>query len=277
MKTALLQLNSSDDPAANLPVTLALVEQAAREGAGFVLTPEVTNCVSASRERQAAVLRHQADDPTLDALRDCARSNRLWLLIGSLALKTGDPDSRFANRSFLIAPDGAIVASYDKIHMFDVQVSDTEQYRESAGYRPGSEAVIAQTAFGAIGMTICYDLRFPALYRDLAVAGAQIITVPSAFSPVTGAAHWEILLRARAIETGAYIVAPAQTGRHEAAQGRRRETYGHSMVVDPWGRVMADAGEGVGVLTIDLDLMQTAKSRASIPAMMQKAVYDADL
>ena len=277
MKTALLQLNSSDDPAANLAVTLELVEQAAREGAGFVLTPEVTNCVSASRARQAAVLRHEADDPTLAALRARAASHGLWLLIGSMALKTGDADGRFANRSFLIASDGAIVASYDKIHMFDVQVSDTEHYRESAGYRPGSEAMIAQAAFGTIGMTICYDLRFPALYRDLAVAGAQIITVPSAFSPVTGAAHWETLLRARAIETGAYILAPAQTGIHEAAEGRSRETHGHSMVVDPWGRVLADAGEGVGVFTVDLDLTQTAKSRASIPAMTQKAVYDADL
>ena len=212
MRTALLQLNSSDDPAANLPVTQQLIGQASAGGATFVLTPEVTNCVSASRTRQQEVLRTEEDDATLAALRAQAHELGIWLLIGSLALKTDDSDGRFANRSFLIAPDGGIAARYDKIHMFDVEVSETESYRESAGYRPGRKSTLVETPLGRIGMTICYDIRFPHLYRGLAQAGAEILTIPSAFSPVTGAAHWESLLRARAIETGAYILAPAQTG-----------------------------------------------------------------
>jgi len=274
MKSAVLQLTSGDDPAANLPVTLGLLDRAADEGAGFVLTPEVTNCVSASRARQAEVLTGEGDDITLTALRDRAARHGIWLLIGSLALKTGDADGRFANRSFLIAPDGGVRARYDKIHMFDVEVSETESYRESAGYRPGSEAVTADTPFGRIGLTICYDVRFPALYRQLALAGAQIITVPSAFSPVTGAAHWETLLRARAIETGAFILAPAQTGQHPATVGKCRETHGHALAVDPWGRVLADAGTGCGIVSVDLDMDMVAKSRASIPAMSQMPRYD---
>jgi predicted amidohydrolase len=213
------------------------------------------------------VLHHEADDPTLAALRDKAARAGIWLLIGSLALKTDGPDGRFANRSFLIGPDGGAVAHYDKIHMFDVTVSESESYRESAGYRPGDTLSVINTPLGRIGLTICYDLRFPALYRSLGAAGAQIITVPSAFSPVTGDAHWETLLRARAIETGAFILAPAQTGQHAASQGKARETYGHSLVVDPWGRILADGGTGCGVIVVDLDLEQVAQARGSIPAM----------
>lgn len=271
MKTALLQLSSSDDPAANLPVTCDWLDRAVAGGAQLVVTPEVTNCVSASRTRQMEVLQHETEDRTLAALRERAVSHGVWVLIGSLALKTDDADGRFANRSFLIAPDGAIKARYDKIHMFDVTVSENESYRESAGYRPGREAVIAQTPLGLLGMTICYDIRFPHLFRQLALAGAQVIFVPSAFSRVTGAAHWETLLRARAIETGSYIVAPAQTGKHAADQGRARETHGHSLVVDPWGRVVADGGTECGIISVDLDLSQVAHSRASIPAMTQMA------
>jgi predicted amidohydrolase len=213
------------------------------------------------------ILQHEADDRTLAALRNRAATHGIWLLIGSLALKTDDADGRFANRSFLIAPDGAIRARYDKIHMFDVTVSETESYRESAGYRPGKDAVIAETPFGSLGLTICYDVRFPRLYRELALAGAEVISVPSAFSPVTGAAHWETLLRARAIETGAYIIAPAQTGQHAASQGRTRQTHGHSLVVDPWGKVLADGGTDCGIISVDLDLARVAHSRARIPAM----------
>ncbi len=274
MKTALLQLTSSDDPQASLPVTCDLLDRAVADGAGFVLTPEVTNCVSASRTRQAEVLQTEADDPTLAALTARAKDHGIWVLIGSLALKTDDPDGRFANRSFLITPEGKIVARYDKIHMFDVAVSEAETYRESAGYRPGDRAVVADTDFGLLGLTICYDLRFPMLYRQLAKAGAQVITVPSAFSPITGAAHWETLLRARAIETGAYILAPAQTGQHHASRGRARQTYGHSLAIDPWGRVLADGGAACGIISVDLDLAEVATSRQSIPAMMQMMKVD---
>lgn len=274
MKAALIQLNSGDDPRANLPVTLNQIEKAAAGGAGFVLTPEVTNCVSASRTRQKQVLTHQQDDETLAALRLVARTHDLWLLIGSLALKTGDADGRFANRSFLVSPDGGIAAQYDKIHMFDVEVSKTESYRESAGYRPGETAVIAQAPFGRIGMTVCYDLRFPYLYRRLAQAGAEILTVPSAFSPVTGAAHWETLLRARAIETGCYVLAPAQTGHHDAARGRARETHGHSLAVGPWGEVLADAGSDTGVIFVDLDLSEVAQARQRIPSLVNENPFD---
>ncbi|MFX0542366.1 carbon-nitrogen hydrolase family protein [Roseovarius sp. S4756] len=268
MRAALIQLCSSDDPAANLRQTLPLIEEAAEGGAEFVLTPEVTNCVSSSRTRQNEVLALQGDDITLAALRDVAARRGIWLLIGSLALRTGDADGRFANRSFLIATDGTIAARYDKIHMFDVTISDSESYRESAGYRPGKRAVLAQTPFAAVGMTICYDIRFPHLYRNLAQKGAQILTVPSAFSPVTGAAHWHTLLRARAIETGAYILAPAQAGTHPATEGKPRQTYGHSLAVAPWGEVLADGGDGTAVIYVDLDMAEVAQARQRIPALM---------
>ncbi len=273
MRAALVQLCSSDDPAANLPVTMALIEEAVVGGAGFVLTPEVTNCVSASRTHQDNVLRTEAEDATLAALRDLAAARGMWLLIGSLALKTEDADGRYANRSFLIAPDGCIAARYDKIHMFDVTISDSESYRESAGYRPGTQAVLAEMPFGSLGMTICYDVRFPHLYRTLAQAGARVLTVPSAFSPVTGAAHWETLLRARAIETGSYVVAPAQTGTHGASQGKPRQTYGHSLAISPWGEVLADGGTAPGVIYVDLDMAEAAQARQRIPALMHDPGY----
>jgi predicted amidohydrolase len=244
-----------------------MVDRAVSEGAEFVLTPEVTNCVSASRARQIEVLRPEAEDPTLDGLRDSAARHGIWLLIGSLALKTGDPDGRFANRSFLIGPDGAITARYDKMHMFDVTVSETETYRESAGYRPGTRAVLANAPFARIGMTVCYDIRFPALYRALARAGAQVLTVPSAFSPVTGAAHWEALLRARAIECGAWVLAPAQTGTHPATAGKPRQTYGHSLAVSPWGEVVAEGGTAPGVILLDIDMGAAADARRRVPSL----------
>ncbi|MCB1314181.1 MAG: carbon-nitrogen hydrolase family protein, partial [Sedimentitalea sp.] len=253
MRAALIQLTSGDDPQANLPVTQALIAEAAAAGAGFALTPEVTNCVSGSRSRQTAVLRHEEDDPTLAALRAQAADLGIWLLIGSLALKTDDADGRFANRSFLISPEGGIVARYDKIHMFDVQVTPEETYRESEGFRPGDRAVVADAGFGRIGLSVCYDIRFPHLYQALARAGARILTIPAAFSPVTGAAHWQPLLRARAIETGCYVLAPAQTGRHAATEGRARTTHGHSMAVSPWGEVRVDGGTEPGVHLVALD------------------------
>ena len=273
MKAALLQITSSDDPQANLAMLGLLIEEAVQNGAGFVLTPEVTNCVSSSRRHQLQVLQHQEDDITLAGLRAQAKRHGIWLLIGSLALKTNDADGRFANRSFLIDPEGQIKATYDKIHMFDVEVSETETYRESAGYRPGDRAVLAQTPFGAIGMAICYDVRFPHLFRDLAKAGAQILTVPSAFSPVTGAAHWETLLRARAIECGAYVLAPAQCGTHPTATNAPRKTWGHSLVVDPWGNIVTQAGADPTILYIDLDLTAVAQTRKRIAALQHDRPY----
>src|SRR6056297_451273 len=273
MRAALLQLTASDDPGANLPGTLAAVDEAAAGGAELILTPEVTNCVSASRTRQAAVLQVETEDRTLAALREAAARHGRWLLAGSLALKSAE-EARFVNRSFLIDPAGAIAARYDKIHMFDVTVTETETYRESAAYRPGERAVLAHTPLGALGLTICYDLRFPALYRRLAQAGAQILTVPSAFSPVTGAAHWEPLLRARAIETGCFVLAPAQTGTHAATRGRQRQTHGHSLAIAPWGEVLADGGTDHGIVMVDLDPSEVAQARRRVPSLRHDRVFD---
>jgi predicted amidohydrolase len=274
MKAALLQLNVSDDPVTNLARTADMVAQAAGQGAGFVLTPEVTNCVSQDRAHQKRVLQREADDITLAGLREAAIRNGVWLSVGSLALKTDDPDGRFANRSFLIDPAGQIVARYDKIHMFDVTVSETETYRESAGYRPGTHAVVADTPFAKIGLSICYDIRFAYLYRALAQAGAKVLLVPSAFSPVTGAAHWEPLLRARAIETGCYVLAAAQTGRHAAQAGRPRQTYGHTMAISPWGEVLADLGTEPGFALVDLDPAEVAQSRKRIAALSHDRPFE---
>lgn len=274
MRAALVQLTVTDDPAANLPVTVGFVRQAAVAGAGFILTPELTNGLSSSRAHQRSVFRHEEDDQTLAALRAEAQAAGVWLLIGSLGILTHDADGRFANRSFLISPDGMIAARYDKIHMFDVNVSETEVYRESEGYRPGNRAVLAETPFGKLGMTVCYDLRFPALYRRLAQAGAQIITVPAAFNHITGAAHWETLLRARAIETGCFVLAPAQTGFHPEAAGKGRRTHGHSLVVAPWGEVLADAGTEPGVTLVDLDLARVDQARHRIPSLTHDRGFD---
>ena len=274
MRAALIQLNVSDDPAANLVATLGFVRQAVAAGAGFVLTPELTNGLSSSRAHQRSVFRHEADDPTLAALRAEAEAAGIWLLIGSLGLLTQDADGRFSNRSFLVDPQGEIAARYDKIHMFDVNVSDTEVYRESEGYRPGSSAVVAKTPFARIGMTVCYDVRFPALYRRLAQAGAQVITVPAAFNHITGAAHWETLLRARAIETGCFVLAPAQTGFHPETQGKGRRTHGHSLAIAPWGEILADAGTEPGVTLVDLDLARVDEARRRVPSLGHDRGFD---
>jgi len=274
MRAALLQLTSGDDPDRNLPVTRTMIREAVGAGAGFVLTPEVTNCLSSSRALQAGVLRREDDDATLAALRTEAADLGIWLLLGSLALLSGDADGRFANRSFLIGPDGEIVARYDKIHMFDVQITETESYRESEGYRPGTRAVTADLGAARIGMAICYDLRFAYLFRALAQAGAQILTVPAAFNDTTGAAHWEVLLRARAIETGCFVLAPAQCGFHPAQAGKPRRTHGHSLAVAPWGEVLADGGTDPGVTLVDLDLDAVAQARARVPAITHDRPFD---
>jgi len=264
---ALVQLSSTDDPAANLPVTEAYVREAATGGAQLIVTPEVTNMVSMSRARQNEKLNLESGDPTLARLREVADDCGVWLLIGSLAVK-GAPDGRFSNRSFLISPGGETVARYDKIHMFDAIPTAQETYRESNGYRPGGEATLARTSIANIGMTICYDMRFPDLYLRLARAGAQILTVPSAFTRPTGAAHWEVLLRARAIETGCFVLAPAQCGVHSATRGPERKTWGHSLVISPWGEVIADGGDAPGVVSAILDLDEIAGARQRVPSLV---------
>ena len=274
MRAALVQLNVSDDVAQNLAATLAHVRQAQAGGAGFVLTPECTNGLWSNRAAQKAVLRDEAGDATLAALRVEAVRLGIWLLVGSLALLAGDADGRFANRSFLITPQGDITARYDKIHMFDVNVSQTEIYRESAGFRPGTTAVVADTPFAKVGLTVCYDVRFPHLYRRLAQGGAQILTVPAAFNHITGAAHWETLLRARAIETGAFVLAPAQTGLHTETNGKGRRTHGHSLAIAPWGEVLADGGTEPGVTFVDLDLSRVADARARVPSLTHDRNFD---
>jgi len=267
MKAGLVQLSVTDDPAANLPVTLGFIREAASAGADFILTPECTNLLSSNRAYQREVLRHEENDLTLAALRAETEALGIWLLIGSLGLKTHDADGRFANRSFLIGPQGQIVARYDKIHMFDVDVSETERYRESEGYRPGTRAVLTEVAGTPLGMAICYDLRFPHLFRRLAQAGAQILTLPAAFNDTTGAAHWESLIRARAIENTCFVLAPAQCGTHAAHGGRPRRTWGHSLAVAPWGEVLADGGTEPGVTVVDIDLARVAQARVRVPSL----------
>jgi len=274
MRAGLVQLNVTDDPAANLPITRGLIRDAAAGGAGFVLTPECTNALSSNRDQQRASFHPETTDPTLAALREEAARADIWLLIGSIGLKTEDADGRFANRSFLIDPTGGIVARYDKIHMFDVNVTETEVYRESAGYRPGTRAVLAETPFGRIGLTICYDVRFPHLYRRLAQSGATIITVPAAFNHLTGAAHWETLLRARAIETGCYVLAPAQTGFHPERAGKGRRTHGHSMAIAPWGEILSDAGDLPGVTFVEIEPGEVDRARARVPSLSHDRPFD---
>lgn len=272
MRIALIQLTSSDSPAANLETTRGYMRSAAKSGAKFLLTPEVTNCVSMSRAHQRDVLQYESDDETLAGLCDEARALGVWLLIGSLALKIED-ENRFANRSFLVDPSGQVTARYDKIHMFDVEISEKETYRESDGFRPGDSASLGMVDGVPVGLTICYDLRFPYLFRGMSKAGARIFTVPSAFSPETGVAHWETLLRARAIETGSFVLAPAQCGTHPATRGRSRQTYGHSLAVDPWGRVLADGGNMPGVTLVDLDLSLVEDVRKRLPSLQHERQY----
>ena len=269
VNVALIQITSSDDPAANLVMVERMIREAAARGAELIATPEVTNIVSMSRKRQAAMLRREAEDPTLSRLRAVAAELGAHLLIGSLALKCDDPDeTRFRNASFMLGPTGGIIARYDKIHMFDAAPSAAQTYRESAGYRPGETATLAKTPWAPVGMTICYDMRFPELYLRLARAGARILTAPSAFTRPTGAAHWDVLLRARAIETGCFVLAPAQCGVHPCAEGPARETWGRSLIVSPWGDVLADGGEAPGVVSARLDLEDVDRARRRVPSLL---------
>ncbi len=237
---ACVQISAQREFAPNIEATSALIRRARDAGADLIMTPEITGMFEPKRDLHLAKARDEAGNPALAAFRELARETGAWLLIGSLAIKL--EAARLANRSFLIAPDGAIAARYDKIHMFDVDLVNGESYRESALYRPGDNAILAALPWGTLGMTVCYDLRFPALYRTLAHAGADFLSIPAAFTVPTGKAHWHVLQRARAIENGCFVFAPAQCGEH--AEGRK--TYGHSLIVDPWGEVLADAGEAIG-------------------------------
>jgi deaminated glutathione amidase len=260
-KVGLVQMRSGLDPQANLAAALAFVEEAARAGADYVLTPEMTNIMEVKRERLFATIVDEETDPTLAALREAARRHSIYVHIGSLAVKAS-PD-KAANRSFLIDRRGEVIARYDKIHMFDVDLANGESYRESRNYRPGDLAVVTDLPWGRLGVTICYDLRFPALYRALAEAGASFFSIPSAFTRQTGEAHWHVLMRARAIENGSFVFAAAQCGKHESG----RETFGHSLVVDPWGQILAEAGTEPGVILADIDPAQISAARSRIPSL----------
>jgi len=260
-RVGLIQMRSGRVPSDNFGAAATLIREAKSAGADYVLTPEMTNIMETSRERLFAVIAPEENDASLADFRALARELDLYVHIGSLALRVG-PD-RAANRSFLIDPSGEIVARYDKIHMFDVDLANGESYRESRSYRPGELAVLSDLPWGRVGLTVCYDLRFPALYRALAEAGASFLTIPSAFTRQTGEAHWHVLQRARAIETGCFAFAAAQGGKHENG----RETFGHSLVVDPWGRVLAEGGNEPAVILADIDPAEIAAARGRIPSL----------
>lgn len=260
-KAAMIQMRSGLDPAANIDVALRLIGEAKSAGADYVLTPEMTNILAAKREQLFAAVVAEEMDASLATLRELARKLGIYIHIGSLAIKLSN--DRAANRSFLIDPKGDIAARYDKIHMFDVDLADGESYRESRNYRPGELAVLTDLPWGRLGLTVCYDLRFPALYRALAEAGATLLAIPSAFTKQTGEAHWHVLMRSRAIENGSFVFAAAQGGKHENG----RETYGHSLVVDPWGRILAEGGTEPGVIMAEIDPAEVAKARARIPSL----------
>jgi len=260
-RAACVQMRSGLAPETNVPAALELIGEAAGRGAALILTPEMTHALDQNPKRLFGHIDVEDKTAALGAFCDAARAHGAWLGIGSLAIKL--EERRAANRSYLISPDGEIAARYDKAHMFDVDLPGGESYRESNVYKRGETAVAAETPLGRLGLTVCYDVRFPHLYRRLAQSGAQMIAVPAAFTRQTGAAHWEVLLRARAIETGAFVLAAAQGGRHEDG----RETYGHSLIVDPWGEVLAEAGDDdPGVIVAEIDLAQVERARARIPA-----------
>lgn len=260
-RAALVQMRTSRNVAGNIDAAVKLIREAKTLGADYVQTPEQTSLMELDRASLFAHIVEEERDPALAAFRELARELKVHLHVGSLAVKVSL--EKAANRTFFIDPTGAIMARYDKIHMFDVNLPDGESYRESNTYRPGESAVVAALPWCHIGLSICYDLRFPALYRALAEAGAEVLTVPAAFTKQTGEAHWHLLLRARAVETGCFVLAAAQGGHHENG----RDTFGHSIAIDPWGRVIAEAGIEPGVTIADIDLSLVADARRKIPAL----------
>ena len=274
---ACVQFTAARDYEPNIRLVSDLVRRARDAGADFVLTPENTGLIEPIGKLRREKARDEANHPVLAALREVACETGVWLLIGSLAVdisrEPGIPEGerRLANRSYLIDAAGGTAARYDKIFMFDVDLAGGESYRESNAFRPGELAVLAATPWGVLGMTICYDLRFPHLYRSLAQAGADFLAIPSSFTVPTGKAHWHVLMRARAIENGCFVLAPAQWGEH----AERRQTYGHSLIVDPWGEVLADAGEGVGIITATIEPARVAEVRRMLPSLSHDRPFSA--
>jgi predicted amidohydrolase len=260
-RVGLVQMRSGRTPHANLEAAVKLIGEAKRNGADYVQSPEMTNIMEVSRERLFSAIVDEESDSSLATFRELARALSIHLHVGSLAIKVSP--EKAANRSFLIDPRGEIVARYDKIHMFDVDLANGESYRESRNYRPGEVATVHDLPWGRLGFTVCYDLRFPALYRALAEAGSSFFAIPSAFTEQTGQAHWHVLTRARAIENGCFVLAAAQGGTHENG----RATYGHSIVVDPWGRIIAEGGTEPGVVMADIDPAEVAAARGRIPSL----------
>jgi deaminated glutathione amidase len=260
-KAAMIQMRAGLTPSVNIDEAARLIGEAKAAGADYVQTPEMTNLLAAKRAQLFSTIAEEDADASLATLRDLARKHSLTVHIGSLALKL--TPERAVNRSFLIDPKGEIVARYDKIHMFDVDLGNGESYRESNSYTPGERAVLADLPWGRLGLTICYDMRFPSLYRALAEAGVTMLAVPSAFTQPTGEAHWHVLLRARAIENGSFVFAAAQAGKHESG----RLSYGHSLIIDPWGRILAEGGTEPGVVMAEIDPAEVAKARGRIPSL----------
>ncbi|WP_336964615.1 carbon-nitrogen hydrolase family protein [Sphingobium aquiterrae] len=261
MRVACVQTCATPDVPANLAQAYGLIEKAAGQGAQLVALPEAFDCLVPTATEMHDYARQEADHLALNMLRQLAGQLRIWLLAGSVSARS--VDGAVANRSVLIAPDGDVAARYDKVHLFDVDLPDGTSARESDFYRAGTTGVVAQAPWGRLGMSICYDVRFPGLYRSLAGAGAEIIAVPAAFSSMTGPLHWEALLRARAIETGSFVIAPAQCGHHYG----ERWSHGHSMIIDPWGRILAQAGSQVDVIMADIDLEEVYRFRSAIPSL----------
>ncbi len=268
LRAACVQITGKPRVEDNIALIDPMIREAAAKGADLVCLPEICNLVQKNREEQQKQVRTEAEDPALAAFRALAKELGIWIHAGSLAIRPEEGD-RLANRGFLIAPDGTIRAKYDKIHMFDVDLENAESYRESFSYRPGEQAVLADTPWGGYGMGVCYDVRFPALFRDLAGAGAKVLTMPACFTQPTGKAHWHVLLRARAIENGCFVIAAAQCGEHEDG----RKTYGHSLIIDPWGEVLADGGPDEGIILADLDMARVDEVRGMVPSLKNGRDY----
>ncbi|PTW59153.1 putative amidohydrolase [Breoghania corrubedonensis] len=267
-KAACIQTRSGRDVAANIAQVEDLIRAAAAEGASYVLTPEMTNLLERDRAALMEKISSEDEDPCLARLRSLARELGLWVHIGSLAIRLGA--ETVANRGFLISPQGEILARYDKIHMFDVDLDNGESWRESRTYKPGEESIVAELPWLKLGMAVCYDVRFPHLFRAQAKAGAQALTIPAAFTRQTGQAHWHILLRARAIENGAFVFAAAQGGRHEDG----RETFGHSLIIAPWGEILAEADhDEPGFVLAEIDVDEVAKARGRVPALANERPF----
>jgi len=271
MRAALFQANTGIDPLLGARSLVEAIERAAGEGANMLFTPEMSAVLDRDKMRAGKAIVSEDCDVALAAVREAAAKHRLWVHLGSLAVQSGAADGRFANRGFVIDETGSIRARYDKMHLFDVDLADGQSIRESAAYAPGAQAVAVDTPWGRLGLAICYDLRFPDLFAALSKAGATMLAVPAAFTVPTGQAHWHVLIRARAIEAAAFVIAAAQTGTH--ADGRK--TFGHSLVVDPWGEILLDMGDRPGVEVIDLDPALIAEARSRIPVLQHRRAIGA--